>query len=205
MSLKIITLQSLIDSYETESEVLDILKTFESTPHFLTGKVNDVEDFLHNKAIEFERNALSTTHLIFSEYRKELILVGYFSLANKPLTMTKKNYNSLNGSQKRKLCNHGSKTESGGYIVNSYLLGQLGKNFSDKAIQTKAIDGSILLTIAYDTILEAKQFINAKYVWLECEDEPRLIDLYKKFGFEKINGYESQNGLMIMIMKLKRE
>lgn len=132
MSLDIITLQDLIDAAPNIEEVEKILKTFKSIPHPLTGEVNDVEYFLHNKAIQFEKSTLSTTHLIFSKFRNKFVLVGYFSLANKPLVMSKRNYNALKPSQKRKLCQNGNKTDSGGYLVNSYLIGQVEKNIRKK-------------------------------------------------------------------------
>lgn len=201
MGIQIITLQALCDSIG-ESKTEEILKTFKSIPHYETGKVNDVEYFLHNKAIAFEKMTLSTTHLIFSNYRGKNILVGYFSLANKPLTMSKKNYVKLTSRQKRELCQNGNKTESGGYRVNSYLIGQLGKNFSDEAVKSKAINGKELLTLAYETVMSAKLIINARFVWLECENQAELIKFYSDFGFTVVENYTSDNGLIIMVMKL---
>ena len=49
---------------------------------------HDVELFLKTKAIDFERTAIATTYLVFDEATN--ILLGFFSLANKPLTMSKK-------------------------------------------------------------------------------------------------------------------
>jgi len=37
-----------------------------------------------------------------------------------------------------------------------------------------------LLTSAFNVVLEAKELINAKYVWLECRNSENLIDFYKK-------------------------
>ena len=47
------------------------------------------------------------------------------------------------------------------------------------------IEGIDLLTLAFNLILEAKKIINAKYVWLECENKNKLIDFYNNFGFQK--------------------
>ncbi len=52
-------------------------------------------------------------------------------------------------------------------------------------------------------VLKAKKIINARYVWIECEDTPRLIDFYSDFGFEVIQNYETNSGLVVMVMKLK--
>ena len=202
MSLKIIGLQSLLKALD-EKTVKEILKKFKSIPDTVTGEVNDVEYFLHSKAIQFEKMAISTTHLIFSEYKEEDVLVGYFSVANKPLTMSKRNYNNLSSSQKRKLCQGGRKTESGGYELNSYLIGQIGKNYSKEALETKSITGKMILSLAYDTLLQAKMIVNATYVWLDCTDNPKLLNFYKSFGFTEINNYTSENKLKLLIMKLE--
>ena len=50
----------------------------------------DIDDFLHTKAILFEKQGIAATHLVFKEYKGERVLVGYFSLANKLLTVSKK-------------------------------------------------------------------------------------------------------------------
>ena len=202
MSLKIIGLQSLLKALDKET-VQEILNNFKSIPNVVTGEVNDVEYFLHSKAIHFEKMTISTTHLIFSEYKGNDVLVGYFSVANKPLTMSKRNYNNLSSSQKRKLCQGGRKTESGGYVLNSYLRGQIGKNYSKEALETKSITGKMILSLAYDTLLQAKMIVNAKYVWLECTDNPKLLNFYKSFGFTEINNYTSENKLKLLIMKLE--
>jgi len=202
MTLKIVGLQSLLKSLN-EDDVQEILNEFKSIPNIITGEVNDVEYFLHSKAIQFEKMTISTTHLIFSEYKGKDVLVGYFSVANKPLTMSKRNYNNLSSTQKRKLCQGGRKTESGGYVLNSYLIGQIGKNYSEEALQTKSITGKKVLSLAYNTLLQAKTLINAKYVWLECVDNPKLLSFYTSFGFSEIKGYTSENNLKLLLMRLE--
>ena len=45
--------------------------------------------------------------------------------------------------------------------------------------------------------------VKVKYVWLECENNPKLIDFYKNFGFTLIEIYEGTNELKVLIMKLE--
>lgn len=194
MEFKIILLQDLLDSLG-DLETDRILKTFKSIP---SDEINDVECFLHDKAIQFEKSSISTTHLVF----KNSNLVGYFSLANKKLIIGDRNYRKLSNSQKRKLCKKGEKLENGSYYINSYLIGQLGKNYSN-VLNGNAISGNELLTLAYNTLLKVKSLISARYVWLECEDNPKLINFYENFGFSLIPEFESTNGLKVLIMKLK--
>lgn len=158
MSLKIIGLQSFLDAYE-EDEVRELLQTFKSIPIDNGKKVNDVEYFLHYKAIDFEKAAIATTHLVF----KELVLIGYFSLANKQLYINSEQYNRLSNSKKKQLCKKGDKRENGSYIINSYLIGQLGRNFSEAALEL-GISGQDILTLAYNTLLKVKKLVSARYV-----------------------------------------
>ena len=175
----------------------DIKKNF--LENFKSIETNDIEIFLYEKAIKYEKDSISSTHLVFNENGT---LVGYFSIANKGLVITEHNYEILSNTQKRKLTYSGRKLENSVYIVNSYLLGQIGKNYNIP--KEEMIEGIDLLTLAFNLILEAKKIINAKYVWLECENKNKLIDFYNNFGFQKIKDFRSENNLTVMIIKLKK-
>lgn len=191
--MKIVSLQSLLEYTDEGSIKKNFLENFKSI------ETNDIEIFLHEKAIKYEKDSISSTHLVFNENGT---LVGYFSIANKGLVITEYNYKILSNTQKRKLTYSGRKLENSVYIVNSYLLGQIGKNYNIS--KEEMIEGIDLLTLAFNLILEAKKIINAKYVWLECENKNKLIDFYNNFGFQKIKDFRSENNLTVMIMKLKK-
>lgn len=188
------TLHQLLDVME-EDELKQLLQSFESIPRQENGKANDVEYFLHEKAIQLEKISVSRTYLVFE---KAGHLVGYFSLASKPLSMSKKNVSGLSNSFKKKMKQHGYLTDSGAIQVYSYLLGQLGRNFANE----HTIAGKDLLTLAYHKLKEASQIVGAKYVWLECENNDKLIDFYSTFGFKLVEGFTSKNNLKVMIMNL---
>ena len=100
--------------YDTEEYVKEnILNTFSSR------KNNNVEDFLHNKAIFFEKSSISTTHLIFDNNDT---LLGYFSVANKSLILPNERFENLSNSKQKKLMQSGQKVGNGFYLVNIYLL-----------------------------------------------------------------------------------
>ena len=188
-----ITLSELL-KYDTEENIKNkFLNNFKSLEN------NDIEKFLHNRAIEFEKKSVSTTHLVFNNKK----LVGYLSLSNKSLILSKERFEKLSNSRKKKLMQSGQILENGHIIVNSYLIGQLGKNYNLSS--KKQIRGKDLLTSAFNVVLEAKELINAKYVWLECRNSEKLVDFYKKFGFEKIDNFISKDGLVVMMMKLNRK
>lgn len=48
----------------------------------------DVENFLHNKAISFTKQYLAMTFLVFITHNNQLLLVGYYTLANKFLSLS---------------------------------------------------------------------------------------------------------------------
>lgn len=50
----------------------------------------DVEDFLRHKAIDFARQGIAQTVLVFASHKQELALLGYYTLANKVIFVPKK-------------------------------------------------------------------------------------------------------------------
>ena len=143
----------------------------------------------------------ATTHLVFVE-NDELILAGYFSLANRPLKISENNFKKLSNTQRKKLLKYGSKEEK--FIeINSFLIGQLGKNYNVDDSIKNIVTGKYLLSIAYDMLASIVKVVKVKYVWLECENHPKLIDFYTNFGFTLIENYEGTNELKVLIMKLE--
>lgn len=161
-----------------------------------------MECFLHKKAIEFEKMSWATTHLVFVE-SNELVLSGYFSLANRPLKISEKNFKKLSNTQRKKLLKYGSKEEK--FIeINSFLIGQLGKNYNVDDSIKELVTGKYLLSIAYDMLVSIVKVVKVKYVWLECENNLKLINFYTNFGFSLIENYEGTNELKVLIMKLEQ-
>lgn len=199
MSIRVVSLDDMLETLEIEA-IKEILSSFKSINE---DEPHDVETFLHKKAIDFEKTALASTYLVFDTETN--ILLGFFSLANKPLTMSKKNFESLSKNQQKKLRRSG-RTIGTKFQVNSYLIGQLGKNYSEEAqvVAGTYISGKELLTLAYDQVVAASRVIKARYVWIECEDVEYLKNFYQNFGFRLIPDYESSNNLKVMLMKIQR-
>ncbi len=160
----------------------------------------DIEFFLHNLAINYETSGISRTYLVFVESNENIFLAGYYSIANKALNITKKNYERLTTSQKKKLAWSGYKDNKGNFVASSVLLGQLGKNYS--IAKDKNITGKELLGIAYQTIKEVYNLLGGKVLWLECEDTPFLRKFYEKNGFGLLKGFQSETGLLVYTKKL---
>lgn len=191
-----INLQNLLNKYE-EDDVNKILKTFKSIS--TSNNKNDIEIFLQEKALKFEKACISSTYIVCNNNIEEIL--GYFTIANRSLVLSKEELGTLSKTQQKKLSNSGTVLRNGDLMTSSFLLGQLGKNYS-KDVLNKA-SGKDLLTSAYNLLLKVKELINTKYVWLECQGESKLINFYKNFGFKPLENIISEEGLKVMIMELK--
>lgn len=168
----IVNLSNMLEELE-EEEVKKILSSFSC----LLNK--DVEEFLKNKAIEFSKQGLASTHLVLTSYKGKPVIIGYFSLANKYFTIKRK---TLSNSLARKIVKFGQYNEElRRYIIGAPLIGQIGKNYSNN--YNKLIKGDELLKIACDKIKAVQLDMGGKIVYLECEDKSKLIEFYKDNGF----------------------
>jgi len=148
---------------------------------FSSGGLNDdVEDFLKEKAIVFAKQGWAATHLVFASYKSETVLVGYYTLASKYITISKNNIHSKT-LQKRihRFANYNTALKR--YIMAIPLIGQLGKNYSKE--YNKLITGDELLKCACDKVKEIQMSLGGRFVYLECEDKARLLEFYESNGF----------------------
>lgn len=204
MALTIIQLQDLIkNDSASEEDIKKILLTFCCKRFDESNKPHDVEYFLHNKAIEFEKHDIARTYLVFSSYQGAKILVGYYSLSNKPLIIAKKNFAKLSNSLKKRLMGFGHKTEQENYEIRGFLLGQLGKNYSNEAIKSKAVTGKDLLQLANDSMMISYKATGGRIFYLECEDSASLKEFYNQAGFREIESFKSPTGLCLFIRKIE--
>lgn len=156
-----------------EDRVSEILSDF-SCP-----KNGDVEYFLRKKAILFAKNGFSQTHLVFTTYQDKIVLVGYFTLANKYIAVSGK---ALSETNRKRLCKFAIYDNTmRKYCMAAPLIAQLGKNYRNG--YNKLITGDELLKIACEKVRRTQLELGGKFVYLECEDKPKLKDFYKRNGF----------------------
>ena len=142
---------------------------------------NDVEIFLKDKAVAFEKQGISATHLIFASFQNEWVLAGYFTLASKYFHVDLRSKH-LGSNLRRRIKRFGTyEADLGKQIIAAPLIGQLGKNFTSGA--NHLITGDELLQIACDTVKESQAMIGGRLVYLECEDTLPLVCFYKRNGF----------------------
>lgn len=196
-------LNDMIRSIPTEEDIKKLLFSFSTYKAQDSSGAEDVEYFLHNKAIQFEKMDLARTYLVMSTYKSNPVLVGYFSISNKPLSIPNKQFRKLTNSMQKRLMGIGHKTEQSTFIIKGYLLGQLGKNFSDEARSANCCSGNDLLQLAYRKIAEAHRIVGGRILYLECENVEKIINFYKANGFNLIDAFETENGYCMMVKQLK--
>ncbi len=160
-------------TYIGEKTLYDIISSF------ACPKNPDVESFLLNQAIEFTKKDQSITYLVFDA--EAALLVGYFSLAIKPISICASNIGKTTAKKLARVSILDENTQS--YTTAAYLIAQLGKNYS--LPKEKQIPGNILLGFALDVISRLRYSIGGVMEFLECEDNEFLLNFYKENHFKQ--------------------
>ncbi len=148
---------------------------------FSCPKNPDVERFLKKSAVEFTKKSQSVTYLVFSVESKELL--GYFTLALKPLTVRGE---TVSNTTKSKLLRISELDESSDtYNMSAYLIAQLGKNYTDGA--NMRITGKELVELAWTVIEDAQYMLGGMVVFLEAENEEKLLSFYRNNRFSQFD------------------
>lgn len=168
----IVSLKDMIDEMGEE-------RSKEFLSHFSCPLNADVESFLHNSAIELAKQNVSATHIIILSYKGSNTIVGYFTLANKHIVVAN---NIISKTFRKRIAKFGTyDRDFKRYIISAPLIAQLGKNFSNN--YNTLITGDELLLMACQKISKVQESIGGKFVYVECEDKPALIDFYTSNGF----------------------
>lgn len=169
---KIILLKELIEQIG-EEETKRILSKF------FCPLNSDVEKFLRLKAIEFAKQNIAATHIVFVQVKEKLEIVGYFTLSNKIITVKVK---KISGTLRKRVAKFGTYDENlKAYTIAAPLIAQLGKNYRDNL--NVHISGDELLMLACEKIKSIQMNLGGKVTYLECEDKPKLENFYSSNGF----------------------
>lgn len=141
----------------------------------------DVENFLvHRSAIDFAKQKIAQTFLVYASYKKENVLCGYFTFASKYIVVNPHSVSSKTARKLRKF-SMPSSNERGSFVIVAPLIAQLGKNYANG--YNKLITGDELLAMALEKVIEAQMILGGKVVYVECEDVAYLKDFYMSNGF----------------------
>ncbi len=118
------------------------------------------------------------------------ILVGYFTIALKPLTVRDE---TVSNTVKRKIKRISEFDElTNAYTMSAYLIAQIGKNYTNDAY--KRITGSELLELAWSVIEEIQYMGGGMVVFLEANDAERLLSFYKDNKFRQFDTMQTASG-----------
>jgi hypothetical protein len=145
----------------------------------------DIENFIKNKAVDFEKRDMSRTYLILNENRN---FVAYFSLTLKVLEFN----DTVSNKTKKRL--HGASSSIKSIPV--ILIGQLGKNFNFK----DEITGKYILESAMSFVKQIYGLVGCRICLVEtlaCESNQKVIDFYTDYGFVGLNKSPTDNFLQM--------
>lgn len=172
---------------------------------FTCPQNRDVENFIHSEAIGFARQQLAMTYLVFSD-EESPALVGYFTLANKFVSIHANTLSKTLQKRIRKFCQYDEKLDR--FLVSIPLIAQLGRNFDP--LTSAFIPGQKLLSIACNKVREAQFIIGGKAVYIECANNTKLYNFYSSLQFVQFGQRKgesdktSKNPILIQMLKYFR-
>jgi len=175
----IIPLRKLIAALPPE-ELSEIISSFSCKRDI------DVESFLKDEAVMYEKKHLSRTYLMFAEDASQE-LDAYFTVAVSGMNVS--GPECSNELRKKMNINDG--------FAQSYLIGQIGKRDGGPS----GLGRSALLC-AMDTIIGANLKAGCRVVRLDCK--PSLIKYYTDSGFAN-TGKDEKKGLYRMVRIINTE
>ena len=191
----LISLKSLVQELEGSKELKDFLTSFSC------DRDSDIEYFLNNRAIEFEKLSKSRTYLICNEDDlltkplNEVLIYGYIALSLKILTVPEETSNRV----RKEIDGLSAKIHN--ERINDfscYLIGQLAKNSN---IKTNIITGTELIDFACNVIATSVNAVGGRYIMIECKNEEKLINFYNKNGFNIISKVPDGDQEMIQMIR----
>lgn len=156
-----------------EDEVSSILSSF------CCSMNHDIEDFARNKALEFNKQGIASTYLVFSYGESAASLEGFYTLAFKVASVSREGLSKATCKRLSKFSEFNA--DGNRYLVPAILIAQFGKN--DNSVS--GLTGSELMALALGSVREVQERVGGRFVFLECENVPKLLSFYEGEGFVK--------------------
>lgn len=188
-SYVVISLGEILKYYD-ESKITDAFKKFSCQ------REHDLENFLLNKAITYEKTDIGKTYLCLDqellERNDEFRVMAYFTIAMNAIDLS-----SLSGKKKRKILGN-YPGRDGINSISTYLIGQLGRCDD---YTTEDLSGEQLLDECYHAISLAAKVIGGRIIILECR-ECMYDKFYQKHGFQDLYNGVKDNDLYTLFKKI---
>lgn len=189
------TIYKVIPLGELLSEEYNQEKLNTSLKKFSCQRETDLEDFLQEKAILYEKADFGKTYLIVDSStldNKVFTIAAYFTIAQKSIDIS-----SIPKKKRRKML--------GAYpgrdnltSIPAYLIGQLGRCDSYSSVQ---LPGKDILDECYNAISIAARIVGGNLIVLECR-ENMFSNFYESQGFVKLYDTLSEEGLFTLYKKV---
>ena len=188
-----LSVRNILDFLEEEGEGF-LEQTLAS---FSCGVNLEIERFLKERAVDFAKRRLSITYLVTDMDDGEIL--GYFTLTHKSIILAGQGFSKT---AQRKLTRHSRlDKQTGNYMASAFLLAQFGKNYGVDG--GKRINGTDLMELVNDILVDVQRRIGGGIVYLDCEDKAALINFYARMGFQKFDERfsEEDNQRYIQLMR----
>ena len=157
----------------------------------------DIELFLKDKSVKYEKVQKSCTYLIFDEdtlASDTYSVLGYFTLALHTISVSDETSTNL-----RKKLDGVCGTRRGEKIKTfpCFLIGQLARN---ENIPKDTLSGKYILDQALAYISTAQDVVGGRIVLIECKQTRELISFYENNDFSVIEETKDTEGNPMMQM-----
>ncbi len=180
MEIVVVQLCDLLNEFGEESVKQDFLANFSCPMN------KDVEYFLKRKAILYERMDKSRSYIVISVSGDIMRILGYFSLTSREIQFEE----NISNRTRKKILGTGFEANS---KISAILIGQFSKNYSNN--NNILITGKELFELAIHKAIQANRYIGGRIVYLECEDNPKLIKFYSNMGLDL---YVNDHGIPVL-------
>jgi len=161
-SFSLFSLAEIMETTDSNRKIKKLLETFECT------KNQDLQEFLHNKALTFEKHLRSRTYLYIDNVSKNI--VAYFTIAVNTLhtaNISKEVIQLLDGYRDDIV------------TIPCFLIGQLGKSSEYESLKI----GEFVLNDAISIIDESQKSLGGRFILLDAINNKKSSLFMKKMLF----------------------
>ena len=158
---------------------------------FSCVKNKQMEHFLKVNAVSCAKQRFAITYLVLNQSNE---LCGFFTLTHKPVFFDRERLDGKRRRRVRQFCVRSLSDErpenDEQLLASAFLSAQLAKSSSD--LTGEKATGGELMAFALQTLETIQKGIGGGLVFLECEDEEKLLAFYERQGFCKFGERDSR-------------
>ena len=122
-------------------------------------------------------------------------IAAYFAIAFKPIILEKQLM--ITDKKKEKLPIHSNEIKDV-EVLPTILIGQIGR---DDSYSKSDIDLKLILDFTFGVINLVREYIGGRVILIEVDNNPKLIEMYENYGFERIQ----ENGKLSQLMQFVKQ